>query len=371
MIPVNEPFLNGNEKKYLNDCIDSGWISSSGKYLELFENQMAKFVNRRFAFAVSNGTIAIDIAIHSLGLKKNDEVILPSFTIISCVNEIIRIGAKPIFVDADLNTFNIDTSIIEKKITKRTKAIMAVHIYGLPSNMDDIIFLCRKYDLKLIEDTAEAIGQKYNNQMCGSFGDISTTSFYANKHITTGEGGMVFTDNEFLAEKIKKYRNLGFHQNPSKRFIHESIGWNARLTNMQAAIGLAQLENIQININRKIKIGLYYTELLKDVEGLILPPSEIQSANNHFWVYAILIDLRDVNSEMVRKKLLERGIETRPFFYPLSMQPFFKNSMPACPNAEYLYEKGLYLPSGIGLEFSQIEYIVTELKNVIEEFKKK
>ena len=239
-IPVNEPLLDGNEKKYLNDCIESGWISSEGPYVNLFEKKFASRIGRKHAISVTSGTAALDAAVQALGIKSGDEVILPSFTIISCVLQIIRVGAVPVLIDSDPITWNMDISQIESKITNRTKAIMVVHIYGLPVEMQPVMNICKNYNLKLIEDSAEAIGQTYMNKPCGSFGDISTFSFYSNKHVTTGEGGMIFTDDDNLANKCRELRNLCFKK--EKRFVHDDLGWNLRMTNLQAAVGVAQLE---------------------------------------------------------------------------------------------------------------------------------
>ena len=221
-IPVNQPLFNGNEAKYLNECITSGWISSEGPFVEKFEKGMAKLTGRKHAIAVSNGTAALDVAIESLGIAAGDEVIVPSFTIISCLQQIVRVGAIPVVVDSDLCTWNIDVSKIEEKITKKTKAIMVVHTYGLPVEMKIIFDIAERYSLKVIEDAAEMIGQTYCDEPCGSLGDISTLSFYPNKHVTTGEGGMVLTDSDELASKCKSLRNLCFK--PEERFVHEHMG---------------------------------------------------------------------------------------------------------------------------------------------------
>ena len=242
-IPVNEPLLKGNEKKYLNECIDTNWISSEGPFVKKFEEGLASYVGRKYAVAVTNGTAALELAIEALGIGEGDEVIMPSFTIISCAQAIVKAKATPILIDSDYATFNMKVEDIEAKITPNTKAIMIVHIYGLPVDMDPVLELARKYNLKVIEDAAEMHGQTYNGKMCGSFGDISIFSFYPNKHITTGEGGMVLMDDEFLLEKCTSLRNLCFLPG-ADRFIHRNLGWNLRMTNIQAALGVAQLEQI-------------------------------------------------------------------------------------------------------------------------------
>jgi len=254
-IPVNTPLLDGNEKKYLNECIDSGWISSEGPFVKRFEMAMAEKVDRRYGVAVSSGTAALDVAVASLGLKPGSEVIMPAFTIISCASAIVRAGCVPVLVDADPHTWNMDVTQIEAKITKKTKAIMVVHIYGFSVDMDPVMDLAKRYDLKIVEDAAEAHGLVYKNKPCGSFGDVSIFSFYPNKHVTTGEGGMVVTNDESIYEKCQGYRNLCFK--PEKRFVHDELGWNYRMTNMQAALGVAQLEKLDRHVEMKRKMGKY------------------------------------------------------------------------------------------------------------------
>ena len=264
MIPVNVPLLAGNEKKYLNECIDTGWISSEGPFVKKFENNMASYIGRKYATACSNGSAAIDIAVRALELKAGDEVIMPTFTIISCAQSLVNHGVIPVLIDSDYRTFNINVEEIESKITSKTKAIMIVHIFGLTTDVDPLIAIAKKHNLKIIEDAAEVIGQNYKGQKCGSFGDISTFSFYSNKHITTGEGGMVLTDDKNLDDRAKSLRNLCF---TNDRFVHEEIGFNYRLTNMQAALGVAQLEQIEDIIIKKRWIGNIYNELLKDLDN--------------------------------------------------------------------------------------------------------
>ncbi len=251
-IPVNEPLLDGNEKKYLAECIDTGWISSEGPFVERFEEGVAQRLGRKYGVAVCNGSAALDVAVAALKLQSGDEVILPTFTIISCAAAIIRAGATPVVVDACSDTWNMDVEQVAAKITSRTRAIMVVHIYGLPVDVDPILALAAKYQLRIIEDAAEVIGQTYKRRPCGSFGDISTLSFYPNKHVTTGEGGMVLTDDAELAERSRSLRNLCFGE---KRFVHEELGWNFRMSNLQAALGVAQLERLAEFVQRKRKMG--------------------------------------------------------------------------------------------------------------------
>jgi len=287
-IPVNEPLLDGNEKKYLTECIDTSWISSEGPFVKRFEEGVAARMGRKHGIAVTNGTAAIDAAVEALGVGHGDEVILPTFTIISCIFQIVRSGATPVLVDSDPLTWNMDVTQIEAKITQHTKAIMVVHTYGLSVDMAPILDICKRYSLNLIEDAAEAIGQSFRSKPCGSFGDISTVSFYPNKHITTGEGGMILTDDDRLAEKCRELRNLCFE--PGKRFVHERLGWNLRMTNLQAALGVAQLEQLDDFLEKKRWIGRRYNELLTDLQGVQLPLPSTSYSENLYWVYGLVID---------------------------------------------------------------------------------
>jgi len=370
-IPVNQPLLDGNEKKYLLECLDTGWISSEGPFVERFEKEFALRLGRKHAIAVTNGTAAIDAAVESLGIKEGDEVILPTFTIISCIMQIIRVGAVPVLVDADPLTWNIKIENIESKITSRTKAIMVVHIYGLPVDLDPVIQICKKYNLKLIEDSAELIGQTYKNKPCGSFGDLSTVSFYPNKHVTTGEGGMIFTDDDNLAARCRELRNMCFQ--PDKRFVHESLGWNLRMTNLQAAVGVAQLEQLDRNLNKKRWIGNLYNDLLHEVEGIQLPLPQTNYAKNIYWVYGIVLDKKNkIDAKKVMTQLIDYNVGCRPFFYPLHKQPVFINKgmfkEEKHPVSENLSKFGFYLPSGIAIKKEQIFKVVEILKKIL--FKK-
>ena len=357
-IPVNEPLLDGNEKKYLLECIETGWISSEGPFVKEFEQKFASRVGRKHGIAVTNGTAAIDAAVEALGIGPGDEVILPTFTIISCITQIVRSGATPVLVDSDPITWNMEVGQIEAKITPRTKAIMVVHIYGLPVDMDPVLDIAQRYGLKIIEDAAEMIGQTYKGKPCGSFGDISTFSFYPNKHITTGEGGMIVTDDDVLAETCRSLRNLCFQ--PQKRFVHERLGWNLRMTNLQAALGLAQLERLDEFVARKRAMGKRYTELLKDLPGLQLPLAKTDYAENIYWVFGLVLnDDVPFDAEEAMRRLAKAGIGTRPFFWPMHEQPVLKRmglfDGVSFPVAERLARRGFYLPSGISLTDSQIE----------------
>lgn len=370
MIPVNTPFFNGNEKKYLNDCIDTGWISSEGPYVQKFEKNMANYISRKYATACSSGSAALDIAVKALGLKKDDEVIIPSFTIISCAQSLVKFGIKPVLVDSSYETFNMKAEDIEKKITPHTKAIMIVHVFGLSVDMDPIIKIAKNYNLKIIEDAAEVIGQEYKGKQCGSFGDISTLSFYPNKHVTTGEGGMILTDSEELDKRAKSLRNLCFSQDPEKRFIHEDLGWNYRMTNIQAALGVAQFEQIDKMIEKKRHIGNSYNKLLEDINVINLPIYKTDYCKNIYWVYAIT--LKDDYNKTAKEVILELKdykIGSRPFFYPMHKQPVFNNMglflNDNLPQSEKLYEKGFYIPSGLALKNEEIIRVSEVLHKIL------
>jgi perosamine synthetase len=367
-IPVNEPLLNGNEKQYLLECIETGWISSEGPFVRQFEERFSARVGRRHAIAVTNGTAALDASIEVLGIGPGDEVILPTFTIISCISQIVRAGARPVLVDSDPVTWNLDVGQIEARITPRTQAIMAAHLYGLPVDMEPVLDICARYGLKLIEDAAEVIGQSYRGRPCGSFGDISTFSFYPNKHITTGEGGMITTDDDRLAEDCRGLRNLCFQ--PDKRFVHERLGWNLRMTNMQAALGLAQLERLDAFVARKRAMGARYNELLKDLSGVQRPLPCTDYAENIYWVYGLVLDdALDLDAEGAMRRLAAKGIGCRPFFWPMHEQPvlrrmgFFQGER--YPVAERLARRGFYLPSGLALTTEQQERVAVALEEIL------
>ncbi len=367
-IPVNEPLLDGNEKKYLLECLETGWISSEGPFIKEFEQRFAARVGRKHGIAVCNGTAALDVAVEVLGIGPGDEVILPSFTIISCILQIVRSGAKPVLVDSGPFTWNMDISQIEAKITPCTKAIMVVHIYGLPVDIDPVLELAHRHGLKVIEDAAEMHGQTYKGRPCGSFGDISIFSFYPNKHITTGEGGMILTDDDDLAVTCRSLRNLCFQ--PHRRFVHERLGWNLRMTNMQAAVGLAQLERLDAFVVRKRRMGAMYTELLKDLPGVQLPLPLTDYAENIYWVYGLMIDeSRGLDAEEAMRRLAENGIGCRPFFYPMHQQPVLQRmglfEGESYPVAERMSRQGFYIPSGMALTDEQIRRVAEMVKKVI------
>ncbi len=369
-IPVNEPDLSGNEKKYLCECIDTGWISSEGPFVKKFEEEFSKTVNRKYGISVTNGTAALEIAVRAVGITEGDEVIMPTFTIISCAEAVTRVGAIPVLVDSDPDTWNMRVDQIEDKITSKTKAIMVVHIYGLPVDMDPVLDIAKRHYLRIIEDAAEMHGQTYNGRPCGSFGDVSTFSFYPNKHITTGEGGMIVTDDEVIAERCRSLRNLCFQR--EVRYVHEELSGNYRFTNLQAAVGLAQLERLDEFVKRKRNMGKRYTDLLKDVPGIMLPLESEGENHNIYWVYGIVLrdDIPLDNREFV-KRLGEKGIGSRTFFWCMHEQPTF-NKMGLFkgenyPIAEKLARRGFYIPSGLILTDEQISEVVRRVKQVIDE----
>ena len=369
-IPVNTPLINNDDALSVSKSIKSGWISSEGPSVKEFEKKISKFLNRKFGCAVSSGTAALEIAIKSLNLKKNDEVIMPAFTIISNAMAIVKSSAKPVLVDVDINTWNIKIEDIEKKITKKTKCLMIPHIYGLANDMDKILKITKKYKLYLIEDAAEVLGLKYKNKPCGSFGDISILSFYANKHITTGEGGMLLTNNNKLNEKFKDYRNLCFGTKKN-RFNHYDISWNYRYTNIQAALGLNQLKRINKIIKKKYQIGNYYYKYFKDLKNIILQPNKLSYSKNIYWVFGIVLkrnNKKKINE--VIKKLAKKNIGTRPFFWPMHKQDAFKNKnyfkKVSLPNSEFIAKNGFYLPSGLGITKKELKFVKDTVVSILK-----
>ena len=368
-IPVNQPILNGNEKKYLAECIDTGWISSEGPFIGRFENEFAARVGRKFGIAVSNGSVALDAALASLQLSPGDEVIMPTFTIISCASAIIRCGAVPILVDSDPATWNMDVGQVAARITAKTRAIMVVHIYGLPVDMDPIMHLAEQHGLRVVEDAAESHGQTYRGRPCGSFGDLSTFSFYPNKHITTGEGGMIVTDDESLATRCRSLRNLCFR--PTQRFVHDELGWNFRMTNLQAALGVAQLERLDEFVELKRAHGRLYSELLRGTPGIQLPLDSLDYADNIYWVYGLVLDdAIPFDAAGAMRRLTDAGVGARPFFWPMHEQPVFRNAGMFTgenyPVAERIARRGFYIPSGLALDADQIRFVVDAVREVLK-----
>lgn len=373
-IPVNTPKIWGNEKDLVAECVETGWISSEGPSVRKFEEAMAARCGRRHGVACASGTGALDIAVKALGLGAGDEVIMPTFCIISCAMQVVRGGSVPVLVDSDA-FFNMDVSQVAAKVSPRTKAIMCVHTYHFPVDMDPLLALARERGLAVIEDAAELIGATYRGRLCGSFGDISTMSFYPNKHVTTGEGGMVLTDRDDLAEKCRQLRNLCF--DPSKRrFVHDDLGWNYRMSNLQAALGLGQLEHLNAAICRKREIGQLYGEILRGCPGLVLPPDRNTAGEqNIYWVYGVEVSVgpdlesRGVDAEHVMKRLADAKVGTRPFFWPMHMQPVFQKmglfAGQSFPVAERLARCGFYLPSGLGLTDNDCREVSNRVRAVM------
>ncbi len=374
MIPVNEPLLNGNEAKYLAQCIETGWISSEGPFVRQLEDGMAAIGGQRQGIAVTNGSAALDLAIVALGIGPGDEVILPTFTIISCAAAITRAGAVPVVVDCEPITWNMDPAQIEDAITQRTKAIMVVHIYGLPVDMDPVVKIAQRHGLKVIEDSAEQIGQVYRSgksripRAIGSFGDIATFSFYPNKHVTTGEGGMALTSDDALAEKCRNLRNMCFGK--KHRFVHEELGWNFRMSNLQAAVGVAQMERLPQTLEQKREIGAWYDELLSDISDLERLPARTGYAENIHWVYGVVLkNSVPFDAEEAMKRMETKGIGTRPFFWPMHEQPVFRRMGLfrdiSCPVAERIARRGFYIPSGVALTREQAGQVAEALHELL------
>jgi perosamine synthetase len=370
--------LADRESEYVGTCIKTGWISSSGPLIEEFEQKWSQYCGRKYGVSVCNGTAALQVSVSALHLAEGDEVIMPTFTIISCALAVVYAGGTPVLVDVDPRTWTMDVAQIADKITPRTKAIMVVHIYGHPVDMDPIIALADRHGLAIIEDAAEAHGAEYLSQRnstapqwkrCGSFGTASCFSFYANKLITTGEGGMVLTDDPELAGTLRSLRNLYFQ--PERRFSHEELGFNFRFTNMQAALGLAQLERMDQIVARKRWMGQEYTKRLQGIAGLQLPVEE-PWAKSVYWMYGVVLsEDMGMDASGFATKLADRGVDTRPFFLGMHEQPVFQRrglfQGERYPIAERLAQQGLYLPSGMALTEEQLEYVAKTVREILHQ----
>jgi perosamine synthetase len=376
VIPVNEPLLTEREADAVAECVRTGWVSSAGRFIDEFEQQWAEYCGRRYGIAVCNGTAALEVAVTALGIQPGDEVILPTFTIISCALAVVRAGGTMVLVDSAPRTWTMDVDAIARRITARTKAIMAVHIYGHPADMDPILALADRHGLAVIEDAAEAHGAEYLSRAapgqavwrrCGTFGALSCFSFYANKLITTGEGGMVVTNDADLATRARSLRNLCFQ--PTRRFYHEALGYNLRMTNLQAALGVAQLERIDAIVAKKRWIGREYTARLRDLPGLELQAEE-PWARSVYWMYGIVVgEATGMTAGDMARALEARGVETRPFFLGMHQQPVFRNRgwflEEAFPVADRLAQQGLYVPSGLALTRDQLHEVVGAVRAVL------
>lgn len=361
MIPVNIPHITEDDVVAVTDTLRGGWVSGDAPIVSEFEDAFATAHGQAFGVAVPNGSLAIDLVFHVLDIGPGDEVILPSFAIMSCLSEILRRGATPVFVDSDPVTWNMDVSQVESAVTEKTKAILAVHTYGLPVDMDAVLAIADKHNIPVIEDAAESHGLTYKDRVCGSMGFASTFSFYANKNITTGEGGMILSSDEEFVSKLRYYRNLTFM--PPRRFVHEDIGWNLRFSGVQAALGLSQLKRLEQSIQRRRNIAHGYRDALEGIPGISFAPDEGKFGKNNYWVVGLALD-KDVFPDAIQmaERLLDAGVQTRPFFYPLHLQPVFKKSAVFrdyhLPVAEWLGDYGLYLPNGLGMSDDQLHEAV-------------
>ncbi len=365
MIPVWEPVLDGNEERYVRDCLETNWISSLGKYIVRFEESFSRWCGMPHGVACSSGTAALHLSLVALGVGPGDEVIIPDFTLIVSANTVIQAGARPVLVDVDRHTWCIDPAKIEEKITPRTRAIMAVHMYGHPCDMPAILAIARRHGLFVLEDCAEAHGAEISGRKVGTFGDASCFSFYGNKILTTGEGGMVLTRDPALAGKLRLLRDQAFEP---PRFVHREVGYNYRLTNVQAAIGLAQTEKADEKVEKKREIARWYLELLTGCPDVALP-FEAPGAKNVYWMFGVQLgDRYPQGRDRVMTELKETGIDTRAFFCPMHLQPVFERADPRFPDrsgsfpvSEDLWKRGLYLPSGLGLTRRHVEEVVGKL----------
>ena len=363
--PVAEPVLSGNESKYVNDCLNTGWISSQGKYVLEFEQQFAKYCNTEYALAVSNGTVAIHLALVALGIGPGDEVIIPDLTFAATANAVLHTGASIVLVDIDTTTWCIDPQEVIKAITPQTKAIMPVHLYGHPANMSELTQVANEHDLLIIEDAAEAHGASINNSKVGGLGDCGCFSFFANKIITSGEGGMITTNNSELYNNALILRDHGMSRD--KKYWHEYIGFNYRLTNIQAAIGLAQLEKIDEFIVQKRNIASWYQEAFAPINGITFA-NELTWAKNVYWMSSIQIDelVLGHSRDSLIKTLKTKNIEARPFFYPLHEMPVYQQQGGSFPISSKISKQGINLPSSVLLTKQDVSNIANTLIDIIQ-----
>jgi perosamine synthetase len=357
-IPLYKPSLDGNEKKYVNECLDSTWISSKGEFIPRFENHFAEYVGSRHAASVCNGTVALHVALLALGIGVGDEVIVPSLTYVASVNSIAYTGARPVFVDSLETSWQMDPEDVRRKISPKTRAIMVVHLYGLPCDMHTLSALAADHDLLLIEDCAEAIGSLYQGRHVGTFGNIATYSFYGNKTITTGEGGMVVTSDEALYERVVHLKGQGLAKN--RHYWHDVTGYNYRMTNICAAIGFAQLERVDVFLSKKREIASWYELELENVP--VTFHRENDGVRHSYWMCSILVNDPEARDSL-RKILNEKGIETRPLFFPVHTMPMYVERGEVHPVAENLSLRGINLPSWPGLQKIHIEHICGIIRN--------
>ena len=370
MIPVSSPVITKQDIKYVQKSLKEGWVSSAGPYIKEFEKKFSQFIKKKHCIALSSGTAALEVALKALGIKEGDEVIIPNFTIISNALAVAKLNAKFAPIECDLDTWNMNIQEIEKKITKKTKAIVATHIYNFPLQVDLIKKICQKNKIFLIEDAAEVLGLEYKKKKCGYYGDISIFSFYSNKQITTGEGGMICTNNLLLSNKCRSLINLCFGS--KDRFLHSDIGWNYRMTNIQAALGISQLKRINQIVKKKMSIGNQYYQKLKNNKNIYFPAPKNKFSDNIYWVIGILIKNTklNINAKKLAKILSDLNIMTRPFFWPMSGQKILKKYNVRVndkfPNSNYICKYGLYLPSGLNLKFNDIDYICKKINEILK-----
>jgi len=358
-IPLAKPEFDQLEKKLVNQCLDTGWISSIGNFVDKFAKDFSKTVNVNYVLPVTNGTAALHLALIALDIKPGDEVIVPALTFIASANAIIYTGAKPVFIDIESETFNLDIRQIAKKITSRTKAIMTVDLYGHPVDFDAIKKIAKKHNLKIISDSAESLGSKYKGKPVGSQADISISSFFGNKIITTGEGGIVVTNSKKLYETCKLYRDQG-KDTAIHNYYHPVIGYNYAMTNLQAAVGIGQLKKLSQYVKQKRQIVKTYIQLLKDISGISFQ-QEADYAQSNWWMFSILVDKDKFGKsrDQLIRQLADKNIETRPFFYPLPALPPYKNNnkMSDFPITKKIADMGMNLPTFSSLKPAEIKYI--------------
>jgi perosamine synthetase len=357
--------LSGREIEYVQDAVASTWISSQGKYLDRFEKEFAEYVGRKHGTATCNGTTALHLALRAAGIGPGDEVILPTFTMIATAFALCYCGATPVLVDADPQDWNLDVAQLEAAVSPKTKAILVVHIYGHPTDMDAVLKVASRQRLKVIEDAAEAIGSEYKGARCGSFGDISCFSFFANKNITCGEGGMALSNDDDMHDRLRYLKNLSFPLGKNREYSHDEIGFNYRMSNLHAALGCAQLEHVDEYVAMRRRNAELYTERLQGIGGLTLPV-ERPSVRNSYWMYGVLCEENfGVSRDVLIEKLAARGIETRKFFSPMhfqkSVQEHGLRAPAPMPVAEHLGRTGLYLPSSSSLEADDIDWIAESI----------
>ncbi|MDR2409055.1 MAG: DegT/DnrJ/EryC1/StrS family aminotransferase [Bacteroidales bacterium] len=358
--PVAVPAFLGNEKKYVNNCIDSSWISSNGEYINLFENAFAEFNDSKYALTCCNGTVALHLALMAMGVKAGDEIIVPAFTYIATANAVRYCGAKPVFADCLSDTWNLDPADFERKITPRTKCVIPVHLYGNPCNMGAITDIAEKHNILILEDAAESHGATYNGKKVGSLSDIGIFSFFGNKIITTGEGGMIITNNDDYANLMKRLKGQGM--DPNRRYWFNMIGYNYRMTNIEAAIGLAQLENIDEHIRRRKNIADIYIHELEEYQDYITFQKATRNAESVWWMFSLLLnEPAKLSRDELMLKLREDNIETRPLFYPMHVMPPYEDKTAQCPVSENIASRGVNLPTHGMLSENDIKYICEQL----------